>query len=96
MVAAYAQHLGILLLEPAIVLTERGSLIGSARGKVKYMKGENHVLLALVLTQGNISFTDRWEGKIRSWIANLCGHLPPFVDIESGPDVGHLRDYTPG
>jgi hypothetical protein len=55
MVAAYAQHLGIFLLKPGVILPERGGLVGSTTGEVKHVKREHHILVSPVLAQANIS-----------------------------------------
>ena len=57
MITTDAQHLGILLLELAVMAPERDGLLRSAAGEVKHVKGQDHVLLSPVLTQGNIAFT---------------------------------------
>ncbi len=57
-VTAYAQHLGIILLEPAVIPPERGSLVSSTTGEVKHMERENYILVPPVLTQGNVSFAN--------------------------------------
>lgn len=38
MVAAYAQYLSIILLEPCIKPAERGGLVSSTTGKVQHME----------------------------------------------------------
>ena len=53
-VRAYAQNLGTLLLEPGVMLPERGDLVGSTACEVEDMEREDHVLLALVLAQGDL------------------------------------------
>ena len=50
-VAAYAQNLGIFLLELAIGLPERGGLGGSTRGEIEHVEGKHNVFLTLVLAQ---------------------------------------------
>ena len=96
-VAAYAQHLGIFLLELLVSLAERGGLGGSSRGEIKYVKREDHVLLPLVLAQGDVALADRGECKIRGYRANICGHLSHLLSdiFPVAPAVGHLKDYTP-
>ncbi len=47
LVTADAQDLGILLLEPVVILPEQGRLCGSTRGEVKHVEGKHHVGLAL-------------------------------------------------
>ena len=46
-VTAYAQNLGILFLDPIVILPEQGGLGGSTRGKVKHVERKHHVVLAL-------------------------------------------------
>jgi hypothetical protein len=77
-VAVDAQYLGILLLEPVVGLPEGDGLAGSTRGEVKHVEGQDHVLLAPVLAEGNVPFTYRWQAKIGGDIANFCGHLLTF------------------
>ena len=48
-VATDAQYLGILLLEPAVVLPEEGSLSRSTGCEVEHMEGKHHALFALIL-----------------------------------------------
>ena len=78
-VAAYAQNLGIFLLELAKDLPERGSLGGSTRGEIEHVEGQHHVLLTLVLAEGYIAFADRRQGEIGGGIADLCRHIPTFL-----------------
>ena len=77
-VTAYAQNLGIILLEPGVELPERGGLGGSTRGEVEYVEGEDHAFLATVLAEGYVSITHRWKGKIGGGVANFCGHVHSF------------------
>lgn len=93
-VAVDAQYLGILLLEPVVGLPEGDGLAGSTRGEVKNVEGEDHVLLAPVLAQGNVPFTYRRQGKIGGDIANFCGHLLTFPYLSLAPLWGYSRDYT--
>jgi len=51
MVYAYAQNLGILLLNPAVVSPEGGRLVGSPGGEIKDMERQNNMLVAFVLAQ---------------------------------------------
>lgn len=99
MITAYAQHLGIILREPAVELPEQRSLGGSTRGEIEDVKGQDHLLLAPVLAESNITLTHRREGKIWRDIANLCGHIPTFLDTNSGQHShpgDRPKDYTPG
>jgi hypothetical protein len=52
-VAAYAQHLGTLLLELAIVLPEQGDLVCSTTSEIIDVEGQDYILLPLVLTQAD-------------------------------------------
>ena len=52
-VTAYAQYLGTLLLELAVRLPERGDLVRSTACEIVDVKGEDHVLLSLVLAQAD-------------------------------------------
>ena len=74
-VTAYAQNLGIIFLDPGVVLPEEDGLIGSTAGKVENMEGEHHVLLAAVLAEGYVPLVHGGKGKIRSRISYLCGHM---------------------
>ena len=74
-VTAYAQNLGILFLEPAVVLPEQGGLVGSSSGEIEYVEGQDHVFLASVLAEGYVSLTHRGEGEIGGGIANFYGHV---------------------
>ena len=58
MITANTQYLGIVLLEPAVVPPERDGLLGSARGKIEYVKRQNDVFVSPVLAQGNVSLID--------------------------------------
>jgi hypothetical protein len=78
MIAAYAQHLGIILREPAVELPEQRGLGGSTRGEIEDVKGQDHLLLAPVLAKSNVTLVDRRKVEIGRGIANFCGHIPPF------------------
>ena len=78
-VATYAQNLGIIILEPLVVLTERGRLSRSTRGKVEYVEGKNDYLVALVVAKGNVPIRGR-KLEIGGYIANFCRHIPAFND----------------
>jgi hypothetical protein len=93
-VAVDAQYLGILLLEPVVGLPEGDGLAGSTRGEVKHVEGQDHVLLAPVLAEGNVPFTYRWQAKIGGDIANFCGHLLTFPCVSLASVQRHGRDYT--
>ena len=73
-IAAYAQNLGIILLEPAVSLPEQGSLAGSTGGKVKHMERQHHHLFAAILAQGNLTMLRRGQLEIWGNIANCCKH----------------------
>ena len=53
-VAAYAQYLGIGILEPFVLLAERGRLCGSTRGEVEYVKGQYDVFIPSIVCKGNV------------------------------------------
>ncbi len=78
-VATYAQDLGIVILEPLVVLTERGCLRRSTRCEVEYVEGKNNYLVALVVAKGNVPFGGR-KLEIGCYIANFCRHIPAFLD----------------
>ena len=73
-IAAYAQHLGTLLLKLAAVLPERGDLVCSTAGEIKDMKGQDYVLLAPVLTQADLLARLRGKAKVRGWLPHFSGH----------------------
>jgi hypothetical protein len=56
MITTDAQHLGILLLEPAVLTPEGDGLLRSTTGEVEDVKRQNDVLLPSVLAQRNIAF----------------------------------------
>ena len=74
-VTAYTQDLGIIRLELLVKPAERGGLVGSTTGKVQYVEREHHVFVALVLTQGYVTFADRWQLKIGGCFTNFCRHV---------------------
>ena len=73
-VAAYAQYLGTPLLELAIVLAERGDLVGSTTGKVKDVEGEDYVFLAFVLAQADLLARLGQETEFWGWLSYFCRH----------------------
>ena len=99
-VTADAQYLGIFLLELAVVLPERGGLGCSTGGEVEDMEGENDVLFAPVLAQGDIALADRRKGEIWCGIANLCRHTSTFFWSSQrssglGPPKGRTQEIIP-
>ena len=83
MVAAYAQDLGILLLELLVKLPERGGLDSSTTGEVQDVKGEDYVFFASVLAQADLFLIPIDEGpnlKIGSYVANFS-HLFTFFQL---------------
>ena len=76
-VAAYAQYLSIVILEPLVYLTERGCLSRSTRGEVEYVEGKNDYFIALVIGKGNVPIRGR-KLEIGGQIANFCRHTPAF------------------
>jgi hypothetical protein len=56
MITTDAQHLGILLLKPAVLAPEGDGLLRSTTGEVEDVKRQNNMLLPPVLTQRNIAF----------------------------------------
>jgi hypothetical protein len=77
-VATYAQNLGIVILEPLVVLTERGCLSRSTRCEVEYVERKNDYL-AVVIAKGNVPVGGR-KLEIGGYIANFCRHIPAFND----------------
>lgn len=77
-IATDAQNLGIVILEPLVVLTERGRLCRSTRCEVEYVEGKNDYL-ALVVAKGNVPIGGR-KLEIGGYIANFCRHIPAFND----------------
>ena len=73
-IATYAQHLGIGILEPLVLLSERGRLSGSTRSEVEYVEGQYDVLIPFIVCEGNVPIGG-WEFKIRSYITNFCRHI---------------------
>ena len=80
-VAADAQYLGIGILEPCVLLAERGRLRGSTRSEVEYVEGQYNVLLAFIVRQGNIP-VGGWKFEIRGYIANFCRHLFASMNLD--------------
>ena len=78
MVAAYAQHLGTLLLDLAVVLPEQGGLLRSPGGEVKHVEGEDHVFLPSVLAEGDVAVIHRGQLEVRGHVSYFCWHLSPF------------------
>ncbi len=73
-VATDAQNLGIVILEPFVLLTERGCLRRSTRCEVEYVEGKNDCF-ALVIAKGNVPIGGR-KLEIGGYIANFCRHIP--------------------
>ena len=80
-VAADAQYLGIGILEPFVLLAERGRLRGSTRSEVEYVEGQYNVLLALIVRQANIP-VGGWKFEIRGYIANFCRHIFASMNLD--------------
>ena len=78
-VTAYTQNLGIVILEPLVVLAERGCLSRSTSGEVEYVEGKNDYLVALVIAKGNVPIGGR-KLEIGGYIANFCRHTHAFFD----------------
>jgi hypothetical protein len=78
MITTNAQYLGLPLLELAMQTPEEDGLLGSTRGEVEHVKRQNDVLLATVLTEADIAFRGRWQGKIWRLITNVCRHGASF------------------
>jgi len=79
MITTDAQHLGILLLEPAVLTPEGDGLLRSTTGEVEDVKRQDDVLLPPILAQGNVTLARRCEGKVRSNVANCCRHMRSFL-----------------
>ena len=47
----------------------------SAAGKGEHVEREHHVFVALVLTQGYVTFADRWQLEIGGCFTNFCRHV---------------------
>jgi hypothetical protein len=98
MITTHTQHLGILLLEPAVITPERDRLLGSATGEVQHMNGKNHVLFATILTQGNLPVVRRGQRKIMGAFANVSSHSCSFLSPVYLPSltsmVRQYRHYT--
>jgi hypothetical protein len=73
-VTAYAQDLGTLLLEPAVVLPEQGDLVGSTTGEIEDVKGQDHIFLPLVLAQADPLAILREKAKVGSSLSYFCRH----------------------
>ena len=78
-VATDAQNLSIIILEPLVLLTERGCLRRSTSGEVEYVEGKNDYLVALVVAKGNVPIGGR-KLEIGGYIANFCRHTPAFMN----------------
>ena len=93
-IAADAQHLGIILLEPAVSLPEESCLAGSTRGEIKDVEGKDHRLFTSILAEGY--FPVLWGGKLEIWgyVANICRHVHTPLDYGDRPGR-RLRDYNP-
>ena len=101
-IAADAQDLGIVLLEPAVSLPEEGSLAGSTRGEVKDVERKHHRLFSPVLAQGYFAVVWRWQFEIWGYIANFCRHIHTPLDygrrdaLAAGPIIPHIhREWLP-
>ena len=78
-VATYAQNLGIVILEPFVLLTERGCLGRSTSGEIEYVEGKNNGLFALVIAKGNVPIGGR-KLEIGGYVTNFCRHTPAFIE----------------
>ncbi len=94
-VAANAQHLGILLLDPGVVKPEQGCLLRSTSGEVENVKGEDHMLLPGILAQRNLSMIRGGHLEVRGFVTYLCGHVPAHLSIGFRSLAVGLSDYTP-
>ena len=92
-IAADAQNLGIILLEPAVSLPEQGSLAGSTGSEVKHMERQHHHFLAAILAQGNFPMLRRGQLEIRGNIANCCKHN--HTPQNSGAPIGRRPKIIP-
>ena len=63
-VAAYAQNLGILLLEVSVVAAHRGDLVRSTTCEREYVEREDDGLLASVVAQGHIAHVLRRQREV--------------------------------
>ena len=88
-IAADAQHLGIMLLEPAVGLPEQGGLAGSTGGEVKDVEGQHHGFFAAILAQGNFPVVRGWQLEIWGDIANFSRHN------HTPQDSGAANDAAP-
>lgn len=86
-VAAYAQYLGIGILEPFVLLAERGRLCGSTRGEVEYVEGQYNGHSALIVRQGNVP-VGGWKFEIRGYIANFCRHIFASMHLDLSALLG--------
>ena len=80
-IAADAQYLGIGILEPFVLLAERGRLCSSTRGEVEYVEGQYNVHSALIVRQGNVP-VGGWKFEIRGYIANFCRHIFASMNLD--------------
>ena len=80
-IAAYAQDLSIVVLEPFVLRAERGCLRRSTSGEIEYVEREDNYLFALVSAKGNIPVCRR-KLKFRGHITNLCRHIPSLSNIK--------------
>ena len=94
-IAADAQDLGIVLLEPAVCLPEEGGLAGSTRGEIENVERKHHGLLAAILAEGYFSML--WRGQLELWgyVANFCRHNLTPSDYGGAIPYCRRRDYTP-
>jgi len=58
MITTDAQYLGLPLLQSAMITPEGDGLLRSTTGKIKDVKGQDDVFLAMILAQTNITFAD--------------------------------------
>ena len=80
-VAADAQYLGIGILEPLVLLAERGRLSSSTRSEIEYVERQYDVLFTLVVRQGHISVRG-WKFEIRGYIANFGRHIFASMNLD--------------
>ena len=94
-IATDAQHLGIILLEPAVSLPEEGGLAGSTRGEIKNVERQNDGLAAAILAEGNFSVLRGGQLEIRGYFANLSRHN--YAPLNCGARTGRDRrvNYNP-
>ena len=86
-IAADAQYLGIGILDPFVLLAERGRLCSSTRGEVEYVEGQYNVHSALIVRQGNVP-VGGWKFEIRGYIANFCRHIFASMHLDLSALLG--------